>query len=138
MIFQQITNKAVLNSKALFLIDGLGALLSAFLLGVVLVKLENIFGIPTKVLYILASLPCVFALYDLYAYLIVKKNQKYFLITIAVMNLSYCFISIGLAYQHYQQITVFGWIYILLEIIILIVLIIIEFQTAAQLASRNS
>ncbi|PKV50421.1 hypothetical protein ATE84_2478 [Aquimarina sp. MAR_2010_214] len=136
MIFQQITNKMVMHPKRLFLIDGLGALLSAFLLGVVLVSLESIFGIPMKVLYILAFLPCVFALYDFYCYLRVKKNQKYFLTAIALMNLIYCFISIGVAFQHIQKITAFGWTYIILEITIIIILISIELKTAYKLDSK--
>ncbi|WP_109852260.1 hypothetical protein [Aquimarina sp. AU58] len=135
MVFRQVINKMVVHPKRLFLIDGLGALLSAFLLGVVLVKLESIFGIPAKALYILAFFPCIFALYDLYCYLRVKKNQRYFLTAIALMNLIYCFISIGVAFQHYQKITAFGWGYIIVEIIILIVLINIELKTVSKLTS---
>lgn len=136
MIFQQVINKMVLHPKRLFLIDGLGALLSAFLLGVVLVQLESIFGIPAKVLYILAFLPCIFVLYDFYCYLRVKKNLRYFLIAIALMNLMYCFVSIGVVFQHRQKITALGWIYIIIEILILIVLIRIELKTAYKLASK--
>ncbi len=136
MIFQQMINKMVLHPKRLFLIDGLGALLSAFLLGVVLVQLESIFGIPAKALYILAFLPCIFAIYDFYCYLRVKKNQRYFLTAIALMNLMYCFVSIGVAFQHHQKITASGWVYIILEISILIVLISIELKTASKLASK--
>lgn len=136
MIFRQVINKMALHPKRLFLIDGLGALLSAFLLGVVLVKLESIFGIPATALYILAFLPCIFALYDLYCYLRVKKNQRYFLTAIALMNLIYCFISIGIALQHLQKITAFGWGYILIEILILIALITIELKTASKLPSK--
>ncbi|WP_106793447.1 hypothetical protein [Aquimarina sp. Aq78] len=135
MVFQQIINKMVVHPKRLFLIDGLGALLSAFLLGIVLVRLESIFGIPAKALYILAFFPCVFAIYDFYCYLRVKKNQKFFLTAIALMNLIYCFISIGITFQHHQKITAFGWGYIIVEIIILIVLINIELKTASKLTS---
>ena len=37
-----------LTPKKLFLIDGIGAVLSAFLLGVVLVKLQSLIGMPTN------------------------------------------------------------------------------------------
>ena len=122
----------ILNPRKLFLMDGLGALLSAFLLGVVLVKLESVFGIPVKVLYILAFLPCIFAVYDLFCFLLVKKNQQYFLTAIALLNLIYSIVSIGLALQHRQKIMALGWGYILLEITILIVLIYIELKTASE------
>ena len=57
--------KFISHPKKLFLIDGLGAILSAFLLGYVLVKLERVFGIPSKTLYFLATLPMFFVIYDL-------------------------------------------------------------------------
>ena len=122
-----------INPQKLFLIDGLGALLSAFLLGVILVKFENIFGMPRKTLYFLAFLPCVFAIYDLYSYLQTRKNQGLFLKIIATANLAYCFISIGAAFHHRQQLTSLGWIYFLFEILIIIVLVIIELKVAARL-----
>ena len=67
-MFQKIINPFSLHPKKLFLIDGLGAMLSAFLLGIVLVELETIFGIPTSVLYWLASFPIFFTLVDFYAF----------------------------------------------------------------------
>ena len=44
MKFKDVITKAELNPKKLFLIDAYGAILSAFLFGVVLVKFEEIFG----------------------------------------------------------------------------------------------
>lgn len=68
----------ILNTKTLFAIDGLGALLSVFLLGVVLVQFESLFGMPKETLYFLAFLPCLFAVYDLVCYLNVKRNELFF------------------------------------------------------------
>lgn len=116
--------------KLLFLIDGAGALLSALLLGVVLVRLESIFGIPPNILYVLAALPCIFAVYDLYCYLKVERQLSSFLKGIAIMNLAYCVLSLGLAYGHRETITSFGWGYILVEIVIVGVLAVIELRAA--------
>ncbi len=137
MIFRQVLHKIRLNPQKLFLIDGLGALISAFLLGVVLAQLENIFGLPQSTLYFLASIPLVFFIYDLYCYLNVKKDIGLFLKIIAVSNLIYCFISIALAFYHYHEITYWGWTYVALEIIIIIVLVYTEYTTAIKLSSKN-
>lgn len=120
-----------MNPKKLFLIDGSGALLSAFLLGVVLVRFEPVFGMPRETLYFLAFLPCIFAVYDIYCYLRITKNQELFLKFIAAANLVYCFVSTGLVLQHYQRLTNLGLAYFVLEIIVVIVLAMVELKTAS-------
>lgn len=137
MIFQQLVDRISLNPKRLFWVDAFGAILSAFLLGVVLVKLESVFGIPAKTLYFLAFLPAVFVLYDFYCLIRVKENIGLFLKGIAYINLVYCCISFGLAFYHYKKITYMGWSYVLLEICILIALASLEFRTA-ELTSKNN
>ena len=116
--------------RKLFLLDGFGAITSATLLGVVLVKLENVFGIPISTLYLLASLPCLFAIYDFYCYFKIERNLGKFLKRIAIINLLYCCLSIGLAFYHYQVITNFGWMYIIGEIGIVVVLSMVELKVA--------
>ena len=73
MIVEKILRWGSDNPKKLFLLDGLGAILSAILLGVVLVNQQALFGIPKPTLYFLASLPCLFAVYDFYCYLMILK-----------------------------------------------------------------
>ena len=74
MVLKSIIALGIENPKRIFQIDRFGAILSAFLLGIVLVKLENPFGIPKPTLYVLASFPCFFAIYDFYCYFIIDKN----------------------------------------------------------------
>ena len=116
--------------KNLFLLDGFGALLSAFLIGIVLVKLESYFGIPKSTLYFLAALPCLFAIYDFYCYFKVERDLGKFLKGIAIVNLLYCCLSIGLAFYHYQEITYLGWAYVLVEVFIVIGIAVIELRAA--------
>ena len=118
--------------KNLFLLDGLGAMLSAFLLGIVLVHFEKFFGIPRITLYFLAALPCFFALYDFYCYFKIERKLGELLKGIAIINLLYCCLSIGLAFYHHQLITTMGWGYIILEIIIVATLAIYEWQSAEK------
>jgi hypothetical protein len=47
----------------LFLIDGIGALVSALMLAFVLTKWAFLLGVSSAVLYVLAGVACVLALY---------------------------------------------------------------------------
>lgn len=119
----------IYNPKRLFLIDGFGALLSAFLLGVLLVRYESVFGIPQSTLYVLAIIPCFFALYDLLVYFLAKQVGT-FLKIIAVANIFYCTISIGTAIYHSRVITLYGWIYLILEVLVVFALANIEWKVS--------
>lgn len=118
------------NPEKLFLADGLGAILSAVLLGVVLVKLEPLFGIPRRTLYFLALFPCLFALYDFYFAIRTPRNIVVYLKGIAMMNGFYCLLSLGVSIYHFQELTILGWIYIGLEIAIVMTLASLEFKVA--------
>jgi len=127
---QQVLNK--INPKNLFLIDGFGALLSAFSLGIVLVKFEEIVGMPQRVLYILALMACIFAVYSFSCYLRVNKNWRPFLKAIAFANLLYCCLTIGLVLYFYQSLTALGILYFVLEIIVILLLVSIELKMASS------
>lgn len=121
-----------LHPKKLFILDGLGALLSAFLLGIVLVKLEPYFGMPSKELYFLASIAVIFMIYDYICYWKVQENWRPFLKAIAIANLIYCCISIVIVCYSYNQLTHLGLVYFLLEIIIILIIVTIELKTVLK------
>jgi hypothetical protein len=125
-----------LKPKEFFVVDGFGAILSAFLLGVVLVKMESVFGIPSSTLHFLATLPVLFAIYDLYCFSQLDDKLGHLLMGIAVINLLYCCLSIGFAFYHFQTITVFGWAYIIIEILIVTIIAIFELKTAKSLTKN--
>lgn len=130
MSFQQILNK--INPKQLFLIDSLGALLSAILLGFILVRFENTFGMPARVLYPLSFIACIFSIYSLLCFLVKIGNWRICLKIIAIANLLYCCLTLGLIIYVYQKLTILGIIYFVLEIIIITILLIIELKTASN------
>ena len=117
-------------SKKLFLADAIGAMVSAFFLGIVLVQLNDLIGMPIKTLYILAVLPCFFAVYSFCCYFFIKKEWKSFLKIIAVVNLLYCCLTIGLMFFYSAELKVLGWIYFVAEILVIIALVSIEFKAA--------
>ena len=121
-----------LNPRQLFLIDGLGALLSTFLLGVILVKFEYLFGMPKKELYFLAAIPFFFAIYDFICYWKNPDNWRPFLKVIAIANLIYCCISIAVVFYSYQKLTNLGLSYFLLELVIVFIIVAIELKIIYQ------
>ena len=120
------------NPKQLLLIDGIGALVSAFMLGVVLVRFQASFGIPIDILYFLAALPCLFALFDFVSYATAKDRAAKALSIIAVANLVYCALSLSLAFYHMAELTALGWAYIVGEVVLVVALALYELNVARK------
>lgn len=118
------------GSKKLFLIDGLGALLSAFLLGIVLIRFESSFGIPRNILYFLSLTACALATYSLTCYFLAKKIRKLHIKIIGWANFCYCCLTLGLLFYFYEKITALGIFYFLGEVAIIVTLAIVELRTA--------
>ncbi|BBM83753.1 hypothetical protein UABAM_02107 [Candidatus Uabimicrobium amorphum] len=113
----------MIQRKNIFLIDGLGALLSAALLGIVL-PLFHV-GIPTTTLYLLALIAFVFSLYSLRCHF-VKSQRNLWLKLIMTANLLYCALTLFLVVYHWSTMTYIGAIYFLGEISIIVILVWIE------------
>jgi hypothetical protein len=121
-----------LTSHPLLLIDGLGALLSAFLLGVVLVQLEHLVGMPIRACYLLAIWPVLFALFDGWAYFFAPSPHSRYLRIIAYLNFGYCGFSASMIVRHAEQLTHWGWLYFGLEIAIVLSLATVELWVARR------
>ena len=126
-----------LTPKRLFLIDGIGALLSAFMLGIVLVRYESFFGIPTGTLQNLAKLALGLVVYDITSYTGKARNSIYFLQFLPFANLTYCALSIAYIWPHHEKITTSGWIYIIGEFIIVLLLAQFEWRFAKRLKVKE-
>ena len=123
-------NQLTLNPKRLFLLDGLGALLTAFLLGIVLTAFNEHFGMPPNTLNILALIALGFAVYSICCFFFIGQNWRLFLKIIATANLLYCGLTTALVIYFYPQLTVFGVVYFLLEIVVVCGLVYIELRWA--------
>lgn len=116
--------------KQLFLIDALGACLSAFCLGIIIPSLENFFGMPRTILYLLAVIPCFFAVYSFICFLKFPERWPLFLKGIAFANILYCILSIAMMVYFRELLTVYDWIYFILEIIIVGIVVRFELKAA--------
>lgn len=125
---RMISHWLTTDINRLFLIDGLGASVSAFFLGVVLIRFENTFGMPRSVLYFLALLPCIFAIYSFGCYFFVKGNHRSYLRGVAVANLLYCVLTIGLVIFHFESLTLLGLLYFFIELIVIVLLVSVELR----------
>ncbi len=126
-----------LPPKRLFLLDSIGALFSAFLLGIVLVNLDQYFHMPQAVLYKLALIAFVFFIYSSTCWLWLKKDHKKYLRIIAVANLLYSCLTLGLMLYWRARVTTWDFLYFTGEILIIFFLARLEWQTARRQKSTE-
>ncbi len=129
MKIQNIINKLTTNPRQVFLFDGLGAVVSMLSLGVLLVQFESTFGMPKEELYYLAAVAGVFMIYSFSCYFKFPNNWQLFLAIIATSNLIYSLVTLNLIIVRYQDLTIAGLTYFILELIVLIAVIWIEIKT---------
>jgi hypothetical protein len=120
------------NPRKLFLIDGLGAILTAIILGVVFLNYQEYIGMPNNILIMLSLMASIFVVYSFTCYIKSFKNWWIYLKIIAFANLSYCCITMTLLYINFQSLTFFGLIYFMAEIIIIAMLVYMEFLVAGS------
>lgn len=114
-----------LNEKNIFLFDGVGALLSATLTGVLLPLYADLLGLSVGVLYILALFPLMYALYSFSCYFFAEKQNPVFLKIIMSANLFYCFMS-GVVICSSSELTFWGYGFLIAEIIVILAVVALE------------
>ncbi len=120
------------NPRKMLLFDGIGAMFSAFMLGVVLVQFNSSFNMPVSVLQLLALVACVFAVYSFGCYLFAKQNDKLYLSVISVANLLYCCLTAWLVFTNSKELSTLGLLYFIGEILVILSLVIVELKVAKQ------
>jgi len=133
MSFQSLINWFSTNLKQLFLIDAIGAAVTAYFIGIVLVKFDAYFGMPRQVLYVLATIALIFWVYSTCCYLFIKRNFKPFLKLIIFANLLYCCLTIALLFFYFKQLTILGFVYFIGEILVIVGLVLIEKRVCERL-----
>jgi hypothetical protein len=133
---QNIIPKLGLRPRNVFLLDGIGALISAVFLIALLAPFENIFGMPRKVLYALSIPAFGFAVYSLSCYFFDVQRWQLFLKLIALANFIYCCVTFGLVIQEYHSLTMLGVAYFLGEIVVIFAVISIELMAIKQHSSE--
>lgn len=116
-----------LTQKNIFLLDGIGAILSACFTGLILTRYSLFLGINVSLLQSLALLPTAYALYSLSCYFLVSKIRPWMLLTVISANLFYCLISAALILFR-ERITSLGKTLLTAEIIIILLVVFVEIK----------
>jgi len=124
-----LLDKLSSNPKRLFLIDSLGAFISAFLLGIVLTHFTEYVGIPKKVLIGLSLLAIVIGIYSMICHFFIRYRWHSFLFAIFIVNLLYCILTIAVVFYFFESITICGAFYFIGEITLIGILAFIELKT---------
>ncbi len=117
-----------LNEKNIFLVDGIGALVTATIMGLILPALNQYIGMPLNVLYGLCGLGLVYAAYSLSCFFFANHDKPVFLMIIMWANFLYCPLTLVLTYLHFDQLTTLGVIYFIAEIPVLLGIVFIEWK----------
>lgn len=120
------------NIKRLFLLDGIGALVTAFSIGVLIPLFWDWFQVPHEMLYLFAGLATCFAIYSLSCYFFLKQNRAPFLKVIMVANLLYCLLTLGYVWSDYSNITNLAMLYFFVEVLVVVTLVWFEKRVMDQ------
>jgi hypothetical protein len=126
------------NPKRIFLIDGIGAVFSSLLLGVILPLFHVEIGMPKNSLYFLSLFPVLYCFFSFGCYSKTKSIKKYHLYIIGSLNLIYCLISVFKVAEHLGSLTDLGFAYFLIEIIVVLLIAAYEIKLSITLSKMNS
>jgi hypothetical protein len=114
--------------KTIFLVDGVGALITASILFLVALKFQVYFSIPREILSSLSIIAYSFATYSILCFLFLKKDWGIFLKAIMITNLLYCCLTMGLVIYYHSVLTTIGLTYFLAEIAVIAGLVFVELK----------
>ncbi len=122
-----------LSPRGLFLIDALGALTSAILLGLILPYFKEFIGMPKHILWVLAIVALLFFFCSISCYLKLPVNLKYYMRGIAIANFLYCILTTSLLIFFWLEVTLLGRVYFIGELILIMGLVLLE----SRMSSKN-
>ena len=118
--------------SSIFLVDGIGALITASLLFFVVAPNGSFFGTPETIVHYFALVALVFAVHSLACAPWAKKKSRFLLRIIAIANTLYCAATFSMLISFREQISLWGWIYFLLEILIVLSLARFEWKQSLK------
>lgn len=123
------------NPRTLFLVDGVGALVTALLVGVVLPALGEYIGMPGPVLRALALTAAVFAAYSFTCAAARPGRWPGYLRGIALANAGYCLVTAAVLVRFRATLHALDWLYFVGEIVLVCTLAALELRVARAAAT---
>jgi hypothetical protein len=115
----------ILNRKNIYLLDGIGALMSLSLTGLILPYFSTLLGLSEKTLYFLACFPLIYCGFSLSCYFFVKNFKRWMIKTIIFANGLYCLVSGAIIFS-LPDIKIWGILLLISEIIVVAFVIAVE------------
>lgn len=120
-----------IDGRNIFLIDGTGAGLSAASAGFILPYFATLLGLSTRILYSLAVLGSIYALYSLICFFLLKTARPGALLIIIAANIIYCLIT-GALVTLLEGLSIWGRAYLIAEALIILGLVLVEVRVYFQ------
>jgi hypothetical protein len=128
---QQLVDRLRREPSRLFLVDGVGAAVSALFLGVVMTALEEYVGMPRSVLVLLALVALALSVYSIRCSYRLPVEWRRCLRIISTANLAYSGVTAGLVVAFWARLTALGVTYFVLEILVITALVVVERRVLA-------
>ena len=116
------------DEKNVFVLDGVGAVLSIVLLAIVLPWLHPWLGMPLEVLSWLVYWPTVCLVYDALCWKFADPRSPRWLTGIIILNTAYCVATAILIGVHFDALTAWGVAYFISEIPVILGLVAFELR----------
>lgn len=129
IIMKKSIQQFIAKPKNIFLLDGFGALLTALLLFFILRTFNHFFGLQKNTLLYLSLIAFIFSIYSINCFFLVSNNWRSQLKIICIANILYCILTFGIILYYFQNISAFGIIYFLGEIMIIAGIVFLEIKT---------
>lgn len=117
--------------RTMFAIDAMGALVSAGL-ALVAAQLEGFLGIPGTLLYYMAGLISLYFLFSGYCFISRPQNWQKMLRIISIANFLYCPIGVAVLFCSSGNLTIWGILYLGMEMAVVAALAYFEWKVAAR------
>lgn len=128
-------NTSILKDRKIFLVDAIGAIVSAISL-LVPYLFEELFGMPKSTLRIFITIAIAYSIYSTTVYIINTENWKFYLTIIGLLNISYCVFTVYHILKNLNTITLYGNLYFVAEIVIILALSFFELQLSRTKTNR--
>lgn len=128
-------NTSLLKGQKIFLVDAIGAFASILSL-LIPYSFEEFFGMPKSTVTIFICIAVVCSIYSTTVYLTKKENWKPYLTIIALFNISYCIFTAYHVFKNLNTITLYGHLYFVGEILIILTLSVFELRLSKATAKQ--
>jgi hypothetical protein len=132
-MINKLINLFTINPKKLFIVDALGAFVTACSLLIFIQQFNQYVGLPKTALTFLSSIAISYCACSTACCLFLKNRWTIFLIVIGIANLLYCIVTLGILIKYYQVTTIIGALYFWGEVVIICTLSYVEITVARRI-----